>query len=371
MAARATCGVTLAAMALSLFTACSGTRKRDIVIGRPKGTTTTAAAGPTIVTDPPPVITKHPKNFLYGGLAPADGHPWPPAIEFTSRYDVPADFVFVLVVGSDARPHDDLLHSHADSLHLLCVNPHTLEATELGIPRDSWVEIPGHGQGKITTAMSIGGPQLLSDTVRKLTGLPVDYWVVTGFPGLSSIVDEMGGVDVYVDRAMNDSSSGARFAAGWHHMNGAQALAYSRDRHDVSEGDFTRSLHQGELIRAALATMRATVGDDDGVARWIGVLLRHVSLDMPMAQLAPLGALARRLDVLRVTNVVAPGRVGTASGQSVVFLGAEAARMFDDLRPDAVIGSPHELSTTTTSSTDTTSTSTTTTTAPPITVPTT
>src|SRR3546814_6401094 len=56
----------------------------------------------------------------------------------------------------------------------------TLEGTVLGFPRDAWVEIPGRGAGKINTALTFGGPQLLAETVRNLTGLPVHYYVLTG-----------------------------------------------------------------------------------------------------------------------------------------------------------------------------------------------
>src|SRR5207253_1472155 len=82
--------------------------------------------------------------------------------------------VFVLVAGSDARPGEDLLHTRADSLHLLCINPATGQGTLLGFPRDSWVDISGHGRGKLNNALALGGPDLLAATVRHLTGLPVD-----------------------------------------------------------------------------------------------------------------------------------------------------------------------------------------------------
>jgi hypothetical protein len=200
--------------------------------------------------------------------------------------------------------------------------------------------------------------------VRQLTSLPVDYYVLTGFTGLARMVDELGGVDVFVERRMNDRASGARFERGWHRFNGAEALAYSRDRNDVARGDFTRSEHQGVLILSALAKMRAEVADDDGVVRWARVLLRHARLDVPLSRLPALGALARRLDPGRLRNVVAPGRLGTAGGQSVVFLTTSAARLFDDLRPDAVVGEPDrspppepEPTTTTTTAPPSTSTS--------------
>jgi anionic cell wall polymer biosynthesis LytR-Cps2A-Psr (LCP) family protein len=152
------------------------------------------------------------------------------------------------------------------------------------------------------------------------------------------MVDELGGLDVLVDRRMNDPKSGARFQRGWHHMNGGQTLAFSRNRTDVPQGDLSRSENQGLVMLSALAKMRAEVADDVGIARWIGVMLKYVKLNMPVSRLPNLGALARRLDPARIKNVVAPGRLGFVSRQSVVFLTTDAARIFEDLRPDAVIG---------------------------------
>jgi LCP family protein required for cell wall assembly len=345
----------------SALTGCSsgGGAKRDgpaMVVGVPRGGT--ATSGPQVITSaadegPAAAATGDAGGVFvdgagFGGasaeppasaaLAVPTGKPWAPPIPFATDQAVPDKLVFILVAGSDARPNEDLLHTRADSLHLLCVNPATGQGTLLGFPRDSWVDIPGHGRGKLNNALALGGPDLLAATVRRLTGLPVDYYVITGFPGLMQMVDELGGVDVFVDRRMNDKNSGARFQRGWHRFTGGQALAFARDRTDVERGDFTRSEHQGLIMMSALAKMRAEVGDDGGVARWIGVLVRHARLDVPLAKLPSLGALARRLDPARLKNVVAPGRIGTTAGQSVVFLTTDAARLFEDLRPDAVIG---------------------------------
>ena len=315
------------------------------------------------MTVPPPDLGRAPipEPGPAPGLAGANGHPYGGALVFHSDIPVPSDLVWILVAGSDARPGQDIRHQRSDSLHLLAVNPRTMQGTVVGFPRDSWVEIPGHGTGKINTALAIGGPQLMAETVRHLTGLPVDYYVLTGFAGLPDIVDELGGVDVYVDRRMNDSASGARFEPGWHHFNGGETLAFSRDRHDVPNGDFTRSENQGKVILAALAKMRAEVSDEGGLSSWINVLVRHVDLDMGMGDLMRLGALARRLAPESLNNIVLPGKVGTAGGQSVVFLGDAAAQVFLDLRPDAVLGNAGPEVTTTTSTTEepTTTTSTT------------
>jgi len=364
--------VVAAAMALA-GAGCAGTRPAPAaVIGTPEGTST-STAGPRILTPSTATRSTLPRPpadlFVEGaadqrvraepggaGMLPPDGSPPPAAIEFTTSQAVPDDLVFILVAGSDARPREDMLKTRADSIHLVAVNPATGEGTLLGLPRDSWVEIPGRGRDKINNALALGGPNLLAATVRRLTGLPVDYYVLTGFPGLTRMVDDLGGVDVMVERRMNDRMSGARFERGWHRMNGAEALAFSRNRNDVANGDFSRSENQGRLMLAALAKMRAEVADDDGVARWVGVLLKYVRLDIPRDRLPALGALARSLDPARLRNVVAPGRIGSAGSQSVVYLTTAAARLFEDLRGDAVVGgttgaAPAEAPETTTTST--------------------
>lgn len=329
----------------------------DVVVGVPE-----AAAAPL----PPPSIPPSTAAQVLGAqvagppapmLALPSGQPWPPAIPFTSTIPVPDHLVFVLAIGSDARPGQDPTRARADSLHLLAVNPASGQGTIVGFPRDSWVDVPGHGRQKINSALSLGGPDLAAQTVRQLTGLPVHYYVVTGFEGFQRLVDDMGGVDVPVPHRMNDAASGARFEAGWHRLGGAGALAFARNRKDTPHGDLSRSANQGLLVLSALAKMRGEVGDDPGLMRWVEVLLRHVRLDVPLEDLPRLAALARRLDPGRVQNVVVPGTPGRAGRQSVVHLdAASATALFNDLRDDAVIGAAEMPSTTTSTPPDTSST---------------
>lgn len=322
---------------------CSGERaKPSVIVGSTTSTQATALPAATIAVPPPPALAPGPgapaaEPASRPGLKPADGRPYPGAIAFRTSIPVPSDLQFVLVLGSDARPGQDIRRTNADSIHLLAVNPRTQQGTILGIPRDAWVDIPGRGNGKINSALAHGGPSLAVETVRRLTGLPIQFYVLTGFSGLTSMVDELGGVEVPVDRRMDDSASGARFERGLHHFNGDQALAFTRNRKDVANGDFSRSENQGTLMLAALAKMRAEIGDDAGLRRWTGVLMRHAALDVAADRLAGLAALARGIDPGRLRNVVAPGRIGFAGRQSVVYLGQEASRIFFDLRDDAVI----------------------------------
>src|SRR5579884_1045193 len=204
-------GVTavLAAVALTCV-ACSGggSSQRGLVIGK-SSSTTTALPGPTIVTDPSTTTTAAAPSTTTAGhatgpvVAPIsnglpNGSPYGPAIPFTSSVAVPTDLVWILVIGSDARPGQDVRHSNGDSIHLVGVDPGTGAGTIVGFPRDSWVAIPGHGTGKINSSLALGGPELMAQTVRQLTGLPVDYYFLTGFDGFQKIVDQVGGVDVNV-----------------------------------------------------------------------------------------------------------------------------------------------------------------------------
>jgi polyisoprenyl-teichoic acid--peptidoglycan teichoic acid transferase len=347
----------------------------DIVLGRPEVSTQQALAGPTVViaaspTKPTPRASHVAASSGGYVRVPAmrwpDASPYGEAVAFESDVPVPEGLLFVLVVGSDARPGESVERSRADSIHLVALNPRAGTGTVLGIPRDTWVEIPGHGRGKINSALALGGMDLLSATMQRLTGLPVDYWVITGFDGFQASVDALGGIVVPVERRMSDRPSGAFFEPGWHRMSGRDALAFSRDRKDVPNGDFGRSNHQGVVLLSTLAKMRVEVRDMGGVRGWLNLVWNHVRLRTGFDEVMNLAAVARRIDPRSVANVVAPGRPGQAGSQSVVYLTPNAAALFEDLRADATIGQgPPPSSTTTTSTTTPTMTPTTTTTTTP------
>lgn len=340
-------GILVVLSLTALVTHSGGGESPRLVVGSTTTTQATALPGPTIVTvATAPPTTANPvvpgvgggSGPVGGGLLSTDGAAYGTAIPFTTSIAVPTDLTFVLVIGSDARPGEDVRRTNGDSIHLVAVNPRTFEGTIVGIPRDSWVDIPGRGTGKINSALAMGGPGLMVDTVRRLTGLPIQYYVLTGFQGMPAMVNELGGVNVLVNQRMNDSFSGARFEQGWHRFDGAQALAFSRDRHDTPNGDFGRSSNQGVLIQAAMGKIRSEVGDDAGLRKWVDVLLRHAALDVAPDRMLALVALGRSIDPARMKNVVVPGRIGMAGRASVVFLTAEASGLFTDLRADAVIG---------------------------------
>ena len=104
--------------------------------------------------------------------------------------------LYVLVIGSDARPGQGIDKERADSIHIISLNAAAGRATVLGIPRDSWVSIPGHGMDKINASLSYGGPKLTVKTVSALTGIHFDFYAITSFGGLVRMVQSLGGVTV-------------------------------------------------------------------------------------------------------------------------------------------------------------------------------
>ena len=243
---------------------------------------------------------------------------------------------FMLVIGSDGRL--GVGGNRGDALHVIGVNPAQGRATMLDIPRDTWVDIPGHGRERINSALEFGGQELQARTVSAFTGVPISFSVMTNFDGLIGMVDDLGGVDVDVPQAMNDRFSGANFPQGKVHMNGNQALAFSRNRH-IGDGDLTRTYNQGVLILSALAKFRAEPGAAS-VVRSLEVLLRRARAEgVSVRDLYRLGRLGLSVDPANVRNIVMPSRLGQVGPASVVFPGPGADSLFADFRDDAVLQS--------------------------------
>jgi LCP family protein required for cell wall assembly len=171
--------------------------------------------------------------------------------------------VTVLVMGLDYR---DWVASdsspRSDTMMLITIDPLTLQAGMLSIPRDLWVEIPGFKHNRINTAYMLGeaynlpggGPALAQQTVENLLGVPVTYFAVIDFHTFERLIDEIGGIDVLVKERIRIAPIGAESSyleAKPYHLNGAEALAYARVRKNAG-GDFGRAERQQQVILAAL-----------------------------------------------------------------------------------------------------------------------
>lgn len=173
-----------------------------------------------------------------------------------------------LIVGSDSR--EGLSEERQDELHTGSVEGKRTDSmmilhkgdngnTMVSLPRDWKVTIPaftGSETGnripeqtqKINAAYSIEGPELLVRTVEYNTGLHIDHYAEIGFGGFANIVDELGGVEMCFDKAVKDKNSGADFEKGCQNLDGAEALAFVRNRYALPGGDLDRTKNQQKLL---------------------------------------------------------------------------------------------------------------------------
>jgi polyisoprenyl-teichoic acid--peptidoglycan teichoic acid transferase len=246
--------------------------------------------------------------------------------------------VVLLAIGSDSGAPKfgrggSVEGGRADALQLVVLDTVKRRGLVLSFPRDSYVPIPGHGTNKINAAMAFGGPSLLVSTFERLTGIPIDYYVLTSFDGLTDMVNRVGGVQVNVDMNIRDSFAGAFLNKGKRKLNGRQALAYSRARKTLPGGDLARSRHQGQVLLGGLATYQRQVASDPSrVMAWLAIMRDEVKSDLPFPELLRLALLAARLPPSKVGNGVVPSAAGSAGGTSVVRLLPGAYSLFARVR---------------------------------------
>ncbi len=251
--------------------------------------------------------------------------------------DVDDDVVWVLALGSDARPGQSVLRSRADAIQLVGMNLRTGQATILGIPRDSYVDIPGFGRNKINAAMVFGGPQLMAAAVADLVGLTPDYVFTTSFWGVRFMVNRLGGVTVHSPYAW--SIPAARVHRGANRLDGAEAIAFARMRHALPGGDFDRSRDQGFLLTGGLRRVReVTAADPGALERLLTSFLANTDVDLPPTELYRLARGVLQIEPAAVRACVLRGGTGSAGGASVVFPDvAQARSIIARARDDATL----------------------------------
>jgi LCP family protein required for cell wall assembly len=228
-----------------------------------------------------------------------------------------------LLVGSDAR--EGLAGQRTDTIMLL----HTGSGPNLlmSIPRDSLVDIPGHGRTKINAAFAFGGPKLLIRTIEQDTGIRIDHYVEIGFTGFKDVVDAVGGITICPKVDMNDPLAHLDIKKGCQHADGKTALGYARSRHfDPQYGDISRAQHQREVVSAVgkkalspwtilnpfrywdlnfAAAESVQISDGTGVVRMgmFASAMTHVSGDDGLTCVVPLANLSVEWDTDRAKKM--------------------------------------------------------------------
>jgi len=254
--------------------------------------------------------------------------------------DVDPDTVWILAVGSDARPGENPLRTRGDALQLVGMNTKTGAATAIGIPRDSWVPIPGVGSNRVNAALYYGGPELLGRTVGDLVGIRPDYVMVTTFPGLAHMVNAIGGIRVQNPRPFSDVHLKPQgFKAGRVELSGLAAVAFGRIRKSLPGGDFDRSANQQRVLRGIQAKVAARAGRPGFIEGGVYSVLKNLHTQgVSPAELYRLAQAVAQVDPKKITGCVVPGGIGNISGASVVIPNVAAARRYgNDARKDAKI----------------------------------
>lgn len=253
-------------------------------------------------------------------------------VDHTDTGTAPVNF---LLLGSDSRisagdPSQwEEGAQRTDAIMIAQLSANRRNAAVLSIPRDSWVPIPGHGEGKINAAFSLGGPALTVRTVEELTGVAIDHVVVADFESFAEVTDVVGGV--LIELTEPTVVANQELAPGSHVLDGATALSFVRQRADLPEGDLSRVQRHQMWLRGVLhAVHREGVLTNPGsLVRFLEVAGETLAVDdhLTVDRMRDLAFAARNLDASDIVFITAPvaelGRSPDGT-QSIVVLDDDA-----------------------------------------------
>ena len=210
---------------------------------------------------------------------------------------LPGTPFYMLLVGTDKS--EDRVENNStggvyrtDSIILARVDPLAAKLTLVSIQRDTLVDLGGdYGQQKINAAYTYGGAPLLIKTVSKLANVPIAHYAEIDFDSFTSVVDDLGGIDVTVPIDIDDELAGVSLKAGPQTINGAQALGLCRARHAYDQygaGDYYRTANQRMVLGAILK--KALSGNPFMLLATLNAASASVSTDITGIELMLLGA---------------------------------------------------------------------------------
>jgi LCP family protein required for cell wall assembly len=238
----------------------------------------------------------------------------------------------ILLVGDDHRPanaspqvlaelstEQDGGSSNADTLMVLHIPAGGGQATVISLPRDSWVDIPGVGKGKLNSAFPAGaagaggdvrGMNLLIRTVEDMTGLTIDHFVRISLLGFYDVAQALGPVQVCLNQPVNDPYSGLVLPAGVSTLDAKQALSFVRQRHGLPRGDLDREVRQQYFLSAELRKIEST-----------GVLLNPAQLQRVLTAAGSAVQTDAGLDLLDFAQEFSPLASGNVHFTTIPVLG--------------------------------------------------
>lgn len=229
----------------------------------------------------------------------------------------------ILLLGSDARKKDVDYTSargfRSDTILIAHIPADNSGIYVMSVPRDSWVDVEGHGKAKINAAMSYGGLPLATKTFSEFIGAPIHHVAIIDFEGFQGLSTALGGVDVKSEEAF--SSNGSNFEAGVNNVEGKRALDFVRARKNFADGDYTRMRHQQEFLKGVMRKTLSgnTLTDPGKISNIVKEFSPYVTVDdglssdkMVKMGLGMRGLRASDMHFFTAPNK-GPGRAGKAS----------------------------------------------------------
>jgi len=243
--------------------------------------------------------------------------------------------VNILLLGIDQRP-DEEGPWRSDTMIVVTVDPKSMTAGALSIPRDLYVEIPGYGEQRINMAHFLGdaynypggGPGLTTKTIEYNLGMPVHYYVRINFQGFREVINYLGGVTIDVDEEIWDyrypdgqyGYTTIHIPAGTQLMDGRTALQYARTRHSGTDFDRLRRQQQVLMAIRERALRLDLIPRIPGLASTMGQM---VSTNLQLGEVITLAQISSHIDAedirFAVIDETMTVEIVLEDGQEVLF----------------------------------------------------
>ncbi len=218
--------------------------------------------------------------------------------------------VNILLIAADSRANQKSATYNTDTLILASIDPNTKQIALLSVPRDTRIQIPKVGWGKINSAAAYGGLNMTVAMVQQLTGVKINGYIKTDFAGFKSIIDTLGGITVNVEKNMyyetGDAQDGIiNLKKGVQVLDGEKALEYARFRHDAL-ADISRTARQ-QVILKAVAKKLMEPGTILKIPTLIPQFYTAVETNLPLSDLINIAKVAVHFDSSNVISQTLPG----------------------------------------------------------------
>ncbi|HUC87135.1 MAG TPA: LCP family protein [Candidatus Saccharimonadales bacterium] len=220
--------------------------------------------------------------------------------------------ILMLGVGDPGHAGEEL----SDTDIVLSIDTQTHQIAVISVPRDTQVDIPGYGDGKINNANADGGVPLAETVFQNTLGIPIDYYVKANFTGLKEVVDAVGGVDVDNTTYLSDpsypcdnnqyASCGYTLPPGHYHLNGEETLKYVRCREGTCGNDFGRAARQQEVMEQIRerATSAGTLSNPVTLGKLVSAAGNNIQTNLSLSNLMRLEQLTKGVGSSNIFNIV-------------------------------------------------------------------